>query len=360
MAVASKVLAEKPKKPFRTTPETNALAERYRASITTGRLYGDVAALGHSGKHIASDQVKTLNDMLGRSLDVERPEPKVWNSFESDESAQYDVEEALYSVAGEIAAWRCCEHKIEPDQRLILRVKMIDSPDEALDEDYAETLPGPAFYQTEDDIGFTRSTRMNMVLDPVQGLHDEFKLITAYPDTDLSIAPKINADLTDMLVKTDEYKRASPIQKAFWEYKAELKPEDRPRVFMPQNRKLISIDCPPVNGQPASFSIWDNGDIKYRVRQPDGKFAHTKVTDQNREQFQAEIPAQTALAVKFSERISALQNDERQAEQKSHQLGTKGAPAKSQPKKPDPRPRTVDDLPDITPGPNSGPDYEPD
>ena len=344
---AVKTLRQKPL--FHRTPETQRLAAKYREKSENNTLYPEISELGHAAKHIGQTDVEVMNAMLLRNLDITKPDPKVWNGFQSEATAAFDNNEALYNIADEIAAWRCEEHAVESRQRLDVTVDLITDPDDFTDSYYDEILAGSAFYQTDDDIGLTRNTRLYMVFDPIPGLSDEFRLVTSYPDTDLSIAPKTQADLTQVLLQTEVYQKASPVQKTFWEYKASLKPEDRPHAFMGKSQNVISIDCPPDNERAACLNIWANGDVKYRVCEPDGKFVNTKLNKQNQDRFKQLLPEHTALALAFSERIRALSGEQPETQMTQ--------PAKTPVSVR--RKRDISDLPDIRPSPDTGPDYEP-
>ena len=332
------------------------LAQTYRSRLnptaTSDTLYDKASSYGHLDKHVGMTKVEVMDQLLSLTMHPKDPNnPKIigcTNSFANEQTARADIIRGMYQSADNIAAWRYNRHKdAGANDTLVLYIPMVEEEDLMSDADpgVEPILSGNAFRQTKDDISTSYNTALVLVLNPLVGSRDDFRLTTSYPLTESEIAPKMEDDTLDIIKQTDAYKTASPFWKAVFEYKGMKKPAERPFAKVTERRNAFVISCgdPKESNsrnieQNAVFLVYEDGNIKYRhERSQDQYKPPIPVTPANIAGYMMLYPQQTKLAYALSSRIQELKELEAGPKQRSK---TNEKPKKKQKQDMPPRKKT--------------------
>lgn len=179
-------------------PET----QTYRNLLDNNKLLPSIIdnGFGHSDIHVNQSD----SDIMQRIL----TECNNASIFQTPDEMSFYIEESLYTMMNEILHWKDTAHQHNTQHFIV-----------PFDE---EDIVGHGFSQdtrTKMITEYTTNT-ITIVLQRCNTNQFGFDILTAYPTINSEAEHRIptNRDLTPVIQQTDAYQKASPMQKAYYEY----------------------------------------------------------------------------------------------------------------------------------------------
>ena len=215
---------------------TMSKADRFRASLDAGVMLDTVAYFGHHNIHSGTSDTDLMNRLL---TDVAEN-----SAFDDETTADSLIEEAMYARMDDIVAW---VESAEFGER------------HTIDANFDGEAIGHGFVMNRENQTIREYTTdmLRLVLKQDNTNQYGFSLLTAYPSMMTPDIQPTGRDLTDIMHQTETYQKASPVKRAYLNYR--VKPDSQIRVTYKAGHEP-SDDC-------LSITVpTNNPDIKHKIR----------------------------------------------------------------------------------------------